>query len=222
MKEFLQKSASFIKKRRYYIAVALCILTAGIIGIVSYQNAKKGWDDTKLPEKNMLDSKDAVIPKDDVTEQSETASKPTKEPEKKESKVKAYILPVDGTPEVGYSADTPVYSKTLEDWRTHDGIDYTAPLGTKVVAINDGVVSEVTKDTLMGVTVKIKHTDGYVSTYANLAEEVSVKKDQLIGQGDTVGTIGKTAIIEISEEPHLHFSVSCDGKTVDPLKLYDK
>lgn len=222
MKKFLQKSGAFIKKRKYYIAVSLCILTAGIIGIVSYQNAKQGWDDTRLPEQSTLDSKDAVVPKDDVTEQSETVSKPTKQKETEEKKTKAYILPVDGTPEVGYSADTPIYSKTLEDWRTHDGIDYTAPLGTKVVAINDGVISEVATDSLMGVTVKIKHTDGTVSTYSNLADEVSVKKDQLVSQGDTIGKVGQSAIIEISEEPHLHFSVSCDGKTIDPLTLYDK
>ena len=91
-----------------------------------------------------------------------------------------------------------------------------------VKAVNDGVVETVSKDTLMGVTVTVKHTDGYVSKYAGLAEDVPVKENQLVKLGDTVGKVGQTAIIEISQEPHLHFEVSLDGKAVDPLTLYDK
>lgn len=217
-KHLLQQSAAFIKKRKYYIAVSLCILTIGTVAFISYRNAQNTWDDTPLPEQNTLDSTDVVIPKDDVTEQSESVSKPTKEP----AKTKEYILPVDGAIDVGYSADTPVYSKTLEDWRVHSGIDYTVPLGTEVKAINDGVVQSIESDSLMGTTVTIKHTDGNVSLYANLDPEIKLKKEQLIYQGDTVGKVGKSAIIEVAQEPHLHFEVSCDGKNLDPLSLFDK
>ena len=103
-KQLLQQSAAFIKKRKYYIAVSLCILTIGTVAFISYRNAQNAWDDTRLPEQNTLDATDAVIPKDDVTEETESVSKPSKEPEK----AKEYILPVDGTIDVGYSADTPV------------------------------------------------------------------------------------------------------------------
>ncbi len=222
-KELLQKTGEFIKKRKYYIAVALCIFTIGTVGFISYQKAQNIWDDSTLPEQNTLDAQDAVIPKDDVTDQSdESVSKPTKQPEENTAKTKEYILPVDGTIDVGYSAQTPIYSKTLADWRVHTGIDYVAPLGTTVKAINDGVVQSIETDDLMGATVTIKHTDGNVSKYANLDKDIPLKKDQLITQGDTVGKIGKTAIIEISQEPHLHFEVSLNGKTLDPLTLYDK
>ena len=216
----LANFTEFLKEKKYYIAVALCILTVGTVGFISYQNAQNAWDKTTLPEQNALDAQDAIIPQDDVTEQSESVSKPTKQPETTGNK--EYILPVDGTIDVGYSADIPVYSKTLADWRTHNGIDYTVAIGTEVKAINDGVVQSIETDNLLGVTVTIKHTDGNVSSYSNLENSVTLKKDQLISQGDIVGKVGKTAIIEISQEPHLHFEVSQDGKNIDPLKLYDK
>ncbi len=214
----LKQSAAFIKRRKYYIAVSLCILTIGTVAFISYQNAQKAWDDTPLPDQNKLDATDVIIPKDDVTQPSESASRPTKE----NVKAKDYILPVDGKIDVGYSADVPVYSKTLEDWRTHNGIDYIVPLGTEVKAINDGVVQSIESDSLMGTSVTIKHTDGNISLYANLDPEVKLKKEQLINQGDIVGKVGKTAIIEIEQQPHLHFEVSCDGKIIDPLSLFDK
>lgn len=214
----LKQSAAFIKKRKYYIAVSLCILTIGTVAFISYQNAQKAWDDTPLPDQNTLDASDAIVPKDDVTEPNESVSKPTKE----KVKTKEYILPVDGKIDVGYSADVPVYSKTLEDWRTHNGIDYIVPLGTEVKAINDGVVQNIEKDSLLGTTVTIKHTDGIVSLYANLDPEVNLKAEQLIYQGDIVGKVGKSAIIEVAQQPHLHFEVSCDGKILDPLSLFDK
>ncbi len=221
-KEALQKISNFIKERKYYIAVALCILTVGTVGVISYRNSQNIWDSTPLPEQNALDEQDVIVEQDNVTDgQTESASKPTKQPEET-PKTKDYILPTDGTIDVGYSAQTPVYSKTLADWRTHEGIDYIVPLGTEIKAINDGVVQQVVTDDLMGVTVTIKHTDGTVSLYANLDKDPPVKKDQLINQGDLIGKVGKTAIIEISQEPHLHFEVSRDGKTIDPLTLYDK
>ena len=221
-KAFYQKTAAYFKKKKYYIATSLCILTVGAVGVVSYLSAKTAWDDTPLPDSPQLDATDANVPKDDVTEESneQEVSKPTKQQE--EPKAKDYVLPLDGKIDVGYSVDRPVYSKTLADWRTHEGIDYIAPLGTAVKAINDGVVKSVTTDDLLGVTVVIKHTDGNESLYANLDKEVSVKVDQLVNQSDTIGKVGQSAIIEISQEPHLHFEVSCDGKTIDPLKLYDK
>ena len=218
-KQLLQQSATFIKKRKYYIAVSLCILTIGAVGFISYRNAQKAWDDTPLPEQNMLDATDAIIPKDDVSEEAESVSKPTKESQ--ETKLKEYILPVDGTIDVGYST-TPVYSKTLEDWRVHTGIDYTVPLNTEVKAINDGIVKTIETDTLMGVTVTIKHTDGNTSLYSNLSPEMNLKVDQLINQGDIIGKVGNSAIIESAQEPHLHFEISCNGENIDPLSVYDK
>lgn len=220
IKQMLQKTTDFIKKRKYYIAVALCILTVGTVGIISYRNANNVWDNTPLPDQNTLDATDAVIPKDDVTEESESVSKPTKQPEDNTSI--EYILPVDGVIDVGYSGETPIYSKTLEDWRVHSGIDYIVPLGTEVKAIGDGKVKSIETDALLGTTVVIRHADGNESLYANLDPEILLQADQLIYQGDTVGKVGKSAIIEISQEPHLHFEVLFEGKNIDPLTLYDK
>ena len=219
----IKSVARFIKEKKYYLAVTMCILTVGAVGLISYNKAQNIWDDTTLPENTTLDAEDASIPQENTpADDSLSASKPTKQPESAPQKAKEYILPVDGTIDVGYSEDTPIYSKTLADWRTHSGIDYVVALGTEVKAVNDGVVEKIVTDDLMGTSVTIRHTDGYASTYANLENGITLKKDQLISQGDTVGKVGKSAIIEVAQEPHLHFEVSYDGKTVDPLKLYGK
>ena len=59
-----------------------------------------------------------------------------------------------------------------------------------------------------------------VSCAGGEANGMPVVATQTVADG--IGKVGKTAIIEISQEPHLHFEVSQDGKNIDPLKLYDK
>ena len=108
---------------------------------------------------------------------------------------------------------------TLKDWRIHDGIDISADLGSNVVAVNDGVVEKITSDDLFGIVVTIKHTDGKKSTYSNLADDIELEEGQIINRGDIIGTVGDTAISEISDGPHLHFEMSDNGNKIDPLTV---
>ena len=134
-----------------------------------------------------------------------------------------FVLPVMGELGVDFSDTVPVFSQTMNDYRTHLGVDIMASLGSDVVAVADGTVTNVWDDPFMGTCVSIEHSGNAVSIYKNLAPEV--KDGIIIGasvkSGDVIGAIGESAMNEIAEEPHLHYELKVDNKHVDP-KLHFK
>ncbi len=106
----------------------------------------------------------------------------------------------------------------MGDWRTHEGIDITAAIGTEVMSVADGVVSAVYEDDMMGTTVVIAHGEELESIYANLGEFPSVSVDDWVIGGQIIAVVGNSALAESGEEPHLQFSMRKDGKPVDPME----
>lgn len=78
------------------------------------------------------------------------------------------VAPLRGDVLTAFSMEELVYSPTLGDWRTHNGVDIAAQQGTTVLAASAGAVLSVTDDPLMGTTVVLEHDNGYQTTYANL------------------------------------------------------
>ncbi|MCX8129831.1 MAG: M23 family metallopeptidase [Clostridia bacterium] len=135
---------------------------------------------------------------------------------KKDSSSEKFIMPVFGDVTFEYAQDKLVYSKTLEDWRTHDGVDLAADRGAPVKAVADGVISEIKGDPRYGIMVYIDHGNGTKTVYANLASDEMVTPNQKVKQGDVIGAVGSTAAFESSERSHLHFEVWKNNKLVDP------
>jgi len=160
----------------------------------------------------------------DFNEAVATMSIPSPEDESRETSGGALkmIWPLAGNIEVGYSGDELVYNKTMMDWRTHGGVDIAAPIGSKVMAVADGTVSEVRDDDLFGTTVVIDHGDGLMSVYSNLAKTPTVSVGDTVAMGAVIGAVGDTAIAESGEVTHLHFAMLQDGKSVDPVDLLPK
>lgn len=134
------------------------------------------------------------------------------------SKVSKWISPVQGSLGMEYSADVPVYSKTLNQYMVHTGLDIKAPLDSRVQAAAAGTVIEAAQTDLLGYVVKINHGDGFVTTYANLSENGLVEAGTVVKQGEIIGGIGDTAMFESLEEPHLHFEMEKDGQSVNPAE----
>lgn len=134
-----------------------------------------------------------------------------------------FICPLGGTLVKDYSADIPVFSMTMEDYRVHCGIDIGADAGTDVLAAADGEITAVYYDTMMGQTVEITHEGGFVSIYKNLQTKMpaSVSKGVRVSAGDTIGYVGDTALIEISDSPHLHFEMRKDSESINPLSHFE-
>ena len=126
------------------------------------------------------------------------------------------VRPVEGSPVQGYSMDKLVYNPTTRDWRTHAGTDLAAPAGSPVRAAEAGTVLAVFEDDLLGTTVTLDHGSGWVTHYANLDKEVQVAAGDKVSAGQALGAVGKTALGELSAEPHLHFAVYRNNVPQDP------
>lgn len=96
--------------------------------------------------------------------------------------------------------------------KPHSGLDIAAPKGTPVVAPKSGLVSNIGNYFYSGNMVFIDHGQGFITSYCHL-DTITVRKGQMIKEGEVLGTIGKTGRVT---GPHLHWSVSLNGVRVDP------
>jgi len=105
----------------------------------------------------------------------------------------------------------------LKIYRPHYGVDYSAPSGTPVQTIGDGVVIEANYGSQSGNMLKIKHNGVYTTGYLHLskfAEGIAVGSK--VTQGEVIGYVGSTGL---STGPHLDFRVWMNGEPIDPLKI---
>ncbi len=128
----------------------------------------------------------------------------------------SYRLPLAGELQRKFSTEELVWDETMKDWRTHNGIDIAADVGTEVDTAAPGTVTEVYEDEMYGFVVKVRHNDNVVTVYKNLQRAV-VKKDDAVDEGQMIGTVGDAGAFEISQKPHLHFEVISDDKNINPL-----
>ena len=195
----------------YYIALVLCAVAIGVAGFLYYRNAENvQLQNNPMADPGNGDVQAVATQPVDATGQTEPLVENPVKPEKR-------VSPVSGTAVVSYSMDALCYNQTTRDWRVHNGVDIAAQEGTPVCAAADGTVYTVYEDETMGTTVVISHGGGYSTRYSSLAEEVCVTAGDTVTAGETIGKVGNTALLENAIGDHLHFSVSCNGKTVDPI-----
>jgi murein DD-endopeptidase MepM/ murein hydrolase activator NlpD len=96
----------------------------------------------------------------------------------------------------------------------HQGLDLVAPLGTKVVAPADGIVTKVGQSGGFGNSVFISHGYGIITRYGHLSA-YNVKIGQRVKRGDVIGMVGSTGR---STGPHLHYELLVHQRNVDPIK----
>ena len=232
----------FFQEKGYYIVLFLCLAAVGISGYMFISSAVSEKD--SLKEETLSVATSAAIPAEtSVATQAttpKTAAKPT--PAKKEAAVtpkqveatvdeadtevhavadNIRIWPVSGQSLADYSMDTLAYNATMRDWRTHDGVDLAAQAGAPVLAACGGTVSAVYDDEYLGTTVVISHADGYTTQYSNLAAMPTVSAGSIVKAGETIGSVGTSAVLEAGLEPHLHFAVAQNGNSVEPAAFID-
>jgi len=105
----------------------------------------------------------------------------------------------------------------LKYYRPHLGIDYASPLGTPVASIGDGVVTYVGCKSDYGRFVKVRHQNGYYSSYGHLSRYgKEIRRGVKVKQGQVVGYVGASGL---ATGPHLDFRVVRNGKFVNFLKI---
>lgn len=168
--------------------------------------------------RNLVNSNAAEAKKSETKSSSNTNT--TKTQNKVTVKPLSFSKPLNGQIQKPYSIDKVIYSKTLELWKTHDGIDISSQIGENVKSIEKGTVEKVYDDSFYGTTVVIDHGQGYKSSYSNLNSKVSVKEKQTVTKGQVIGKVSNTSIGEIKDEAHLHFTLFKDNNNVDPTYIF--
>ena len=201
-------------RRAIYIALALCVVAAGVTGyLLTNRKAPTQQASANQP---VVDVKPPVVTpvKPDLPTQ--------EEPEEEAPPVEAaaellpqVVSPLDGTTVTVFSMSELLYDETMADWRTHEGLDIQAAEGDAVKTAAAGEVTSVTRDELMGTTVCITLSGGYVTRSSSLQENPPISQGQHLKAGDIVGYVG-TAAAEATMGPHLHFAVEKDGSLIDP------
>lgn len=98
------------------------------------------------------------------------------------------------------------------------GILYTSEEQFDVLSTLDGKITKISKDELLGNVVEITHSNTLITTYYSI-DNVKVKENQTIKQGEVIGTSGKNNISSTSDNMML-FEVSLNGNNIDPENYY--
>ncbi len=213
-----KKFSGSISGKGYYIALVLCAVAIGITGYLYYRNADESGQQLQDPaatvdQAGATQNGDVQAVATQPQGGANEGNTPTQPQGQKPAKTQS---PVAGKTVADYSMDALTYNQTTRDWRVHNGMDIGAEAGTEVCAAADGTVYTVYEDETMGTTVVIRHEGGYTTTYASLAQQVSVKAGDKVTMGQTIGCVGASALLESAIGDHVHFSVSCNGTVVDP------
>ena len=98
----------------------------------------------------------------------------------------------------------------------HNGMDFSANIGTPVYATGDGVIKKADWQSGYGKIIVVSHGFGYETWYAHL-NKYNVRVGQKVVRGEVIGEVGNTGK---STGPHLHYEVHLKGKVVNPVNYY--
>ena len=101
--------------------------------------------------------------------------------------------------------------------KKHQGVDFAAPTGTPIMAAGTGHIEFVGNNGGAGKYIRIKHLNGYKTSYSHLSKYASgIQKNIKVRQGQVIGYVGNTGM---STGPHLHYEVIFNGKRINPMKM---
>ncbi len=236
----LLRLGRFIGERSFYFILLISVLVIGVTALLF----SAALDSTKPAEPRLQQNRTAeprytgdpdviytwmpeIVPpqqaQPEPTEAPAEAPDITAEAEAQPPEAAAEVIatafgwPIKGDICSPYSVDALHYDRTMQDWRTHSGIDIEADLGAKVLAAADGTVERVYTDQMYGVTVVLYHGAGLRSIYCNLAGTPTVQAGDTVALGQVIGAVGDTADAENGDVNHLHFAMTLDETRVDPL-----
>ena len=194
-------------------AVALILAVSLLITVTSIANRAK-----KLP----TETTGGV----ETTERGETTLPEGTAPEETkpvDALPTAFLLPAEGVLYTKHDATAQVFSNTMQDYRVHLGIDIGTEEGAPVCAVAAGKIEKIWTDVRYGQCIAVSHGGSCISIYKNLSVELpeGITEGASVTAGELIGAVGDTAMVEIADEPHLHFEMTVGGLAVDPLEYFD-
>lgn len=224
--------------RALFSVICLCIIALGLIVYFSTQsnsNNEKVNEATTIAQTETTEVQKRVTIKESTTVE-ETSEKQTSETTTTEQTSTTepvsmeqndtntpyksfYKYPCEEASILGYTEEL-VKNETMGDYRAHTAVDFKGSTGSNVLAINDGLVLSVEKDSLLGTVIEIDHGGKLVAKYCGL-DTVNVSAGDYVTIGQALGTLG-TVPFEAKSEGHLHFETKLDGQYVNPLDVMGK
>jgi len=99
----------------------------------------------------------------------------------------------------------------------HNGIDFGAPVGTKIRASASGVIQRISYNRSKGRYITIRHPNRYISHYYHLSRVAKkIRTGVRVEQGQVIGYVGCTGLCT---GPHLHYGIQKNGRFMNPLRL---
>lgn len=241
MKSLHSKEKKKNMTKGFYVALCVCIAAIGATAITTYdtfmnhskkksgrlsepqtasqappQQANNEVHGITIPEHNTVDSK-KIIKSDPIEKDFDDfqENEITVENHKESNLI---VNPCSKEIIKEYSGENPVFSKTMNDWRIHSGVDFKAEQGQKILSITNGKVLDVYEDALLGKTIEIKHSNGVTAYYSGLGDTTMVNKDEEVEPGQEIGSINDVPS-EILDGYHLHLAMKKDGKFINPIDV---
>ena len=232
----MNRIISFFKGKGFYLALALCILAAAASSFWAIRNVmqrfgpnanssleQEGAQEWDLPDVQVEQKvNDVPVPSAKPSQPSSSASgsgeasAPAGDSgEAAAAPAPSFVQPVDGQITQVYSGDELVYNETLQDWRTHNGVDIACAENAPVKSAVAGTVCNIYDDGMWGRIVEVEAGE-LPWRYAGLAaDSVQVSVGDGVSAGQTLGNVGEV-MAETAGGPHLHLEVLKGGNRVDP------
>ena len=213
--------------RALFSVICVSIIALGLIVYFSTSSANDPVNEPTTLEDTTAPVQKSVTVEDTTVEETEPETEKVTTPESTSMALldtntpykSFYKYPLTEAVLGGYTEEL-VYNQTMGDYRSHTAVDFKGEAGTSVFAINDGIVLDVYKDSMLGMVVEIDHGGKLVAKYGGL-DVVNVSKGDPVMIGATIGTLGKVPY-EGAAESHLHFETTLDGASVNPLDVMGK
>ena len=215
----------------YITAITLLLAVVIIAAVVSATNRAKK-DPVETPKQTEQKNPEPTDPKPDDKEPEDEKPEDEKPSDEKPSdekpsedvatKLPTFCLPAEGALSTKHDPDMQVFSPTMQDWRVHLGVDINTADKAPVYCAADGKVEKVWEDVRMGWCIAVSHSGGAVSYYKNLDKTLAsgIEEGASVKSGQLLGSVGDSAMIEVAQEPHLHFELTVGGLQVDPLEYF--
>ena len=174
------------------------------------ENKKEEKKNTNSTSENKKTNKSSnTVETNAKTEKKEQSSKEKDEKIELEAPVKGQVIRE-------FAKESLVFSNTLQEWITHNGVDIKADKTTVVKSAASGTVTAIKNDPRYGLTVIINHDNGYQTIYSNLLTAEFVVKGEKVEKGQSIGTVGNSASFEVADDYHLHFELLKNNEYLDP------
>lgn len=226
------KKKTKIGGKGFYIALGCCLLAVGlgvwgaVQGRVPTAQDPSGLAGTQIEARTtrtpaQTQEAPANVPATGVADERDPQPSQAQPSSEQTKKPTYYMLPLGTKINKDFSNGEMVESKTMGDWRVHNGIDFAAKKGDEVKAISAGAVLSVEHDSMWGWVVTIDHGSGMKASYCGLQKEPAIKKGDSVKMGGVIGKVGDIPV-EMQDDPHLHFEVRVNGTVTDPLSAMGK